>query len=276
MRTLQEALLKMENKGGAGQSLRKHLVAAGITEWEHINRSSLYDFRDAVMDSVAPSTAHTLFAVAKAFLNRYSDAVSLPEDWKEILSARNQKPMRTYLNETELKMLEDAPVHTTKQKYVKNVFLICAYTGLRVSDAINLTTENIADGYIRFVAQKTKKAGAIPLKPGLEKRIEWLAEHKDVSVTLVSYNRAVRKMCKDAGIDEEVVVFKAGKEIKGPKWMFVSSHVARISTATCLSKRGASTNDVMNILQHSNPATTNRYIIRDKMELTAPAMGFFS
>lgn len=276
MRTLQEAIDKMENRGGAGSSLRKHFVAAGIKSWEDITRTALYEFHDEVSESVAPSTARTIMAYAKGLLNRYQDEVALPKDWQKILQTKGAKPMKTYLSEDELEKFAEVHVHTNKQRLVKHLFLICAYTGLRVSDAMNLTTENIVDGNLHYVAQKTKKAGAIPLKAGLDERIRWVSEHRNLSVTVKGYNDAVRKMCKEAGIDDEVVVLKGGKEMKGPKWKFVSSHTARISTASCLNKRGVPIGDICKLLQHSGTAMTERYIVRDRVELTPRAMAFFN
>lgn len=276
MRTLQEAIVKMENKGGAGASLRKHFTAVGINGWDDINRTTLYDLVDHLHESVAPSTARTILAYAKSLFNRYCDDVELPHGWERILQVKGTKPMKTYLTESELEKFAAAHVHTHKQEFVKNIFLICAYTGLRVSDAMCLTTDNIVDGNLHYVAQKTKKAGAIPLKDGLADRIAWISDHRGITITMKSYNEAVRKMAKDAGIDSTVVVQKAGKEMRGPKWKFISSHSARISTATCLSKRGVPIGDICKLLQHSGTAMTERYIIRDRVELSQRALAFFS
>lgn len=275
MRTLQEAISKMDNKGGAGASLRKHLAASGINEWEDISRQSLYDFRDEVCEAVAPSTARTVMAYAKALLNRYQDGLNLPADWAKILSVKGAAPMKTYLNEEELEAFAKAEPRTLRQKWVQSVFLVCAYTGLRVSDAVRLTTENIVGGSLHFVAQKTKKPGAIPLKGGLERRIAWIAAHSGLSVTPAAYNNAVRQIARDAGIDAEVVVQKAGKELKGPKWMFLSSHSARISTATCLARRGVPIADISGLLQHTSQTTTMRYIVLDHIALSKEALAFF-
>lgn len=266
----------MENKGGAGRSLKKHLGAVGIERWDDITRSAMYDFADHLRENLAPSTAKTVMAYAKSLFHRYEDDVDLPAGWEKILQAKGAAPMKTYLTEAELKQFAAAPVHTYKQRLVQNLFLVCAYTGLRVSDAMRLTPENIVDGNLHYTAQKTKKAGAIPLKAGLEQRIRWIADHKTATITLAGYNAAVRKMAKAAGIDTEVVVMKAGREMRGPKWKFITSHTARISTATCLSKRGVPIGDIQVILQHSGPAMTNRYIVRDRVELSQRAMAFFN
>lgn len=265
----------MEGRGGAGQSLRKHLGAVGIVEWGDLSRSALYDLADHLRETLAPSTAKTVMAYAKSLLHRYEDEVDLPAGWEKILQAKGAAPMKTYLTEDELRRFADAPVHTYKQTLVKNLFLVCAYTGLRVSDAMNLTSENIVDGCIRFSAKKTKKVGCIPMKKGLDERIKWISEHKDMTVTIAGYNTAVRKMAKDAGIDTEVVVVKGGKERRGPKWMFLSSHSARSSCATNLVKRGASVLDTCRLLQHSGTAQTMRYLVDNRVELSERAMAFF-
>ena len=274
MRTLNETIDRMSE--GVGQTLRKHLSAVGINEWDELTRSALYELKDHLSESLAPNSQKTIMANLKSIMNRVKDEVDFPVDYAKILTVKATKPMKIYLSEEDLAKLEHVSVHTKRQEFVKNVFLICAYTGLRVGDAMNLTTQNIVGGSLHYIAQKTKKVGAIPLKSGLAERIAWVEANKEYRVTLMGYNRSIRKMCKDAGINEEVMVFKAGKEQKGPKWQFVSSHTARISTASCLNKRGVGIGDICTLLQHSGTSMTERYIIRDHVELSPTAMKFFA
>lgn len=276
MRTLQEYLERMNGSGGKGQSLKKHLSAVGIKEWADITRGSLYELRDHLADTLAPNSQRTVMANFKSLLNRVKDDVDIPKDFDKILVAKSTQPLKTYLTEEDLDKFQKVKPNTLRQEFVKNVFLICAYTGLRVSDAMHLTSDNIEGNNLHYIAQKTKKPNAIPLKPSLVERIKWISEHKEYNVSLVSYNITVRKLCKKAGIDEEVVVFKAGKEKKGPKWKFVSSHTARISMATCLDRRGVKIGDIKQLLQHSSVQITERYIVRDRIELSENAMEFFA
>ena len=51
MKTLEQTIAKMER--GAAQSLRKHLAAVGINGWEDITRSTLYDLKDHLGETVA-------------------------------------------------------------------------------------------------------------------------------------------------------------------------------------------------------------------------------
>lgn len=276
MRTLQEAIDRMENKGGQGQTLRKHLTAVGITDWEDITRSSLYEFVDHIKAELAPLTQKNVAGTLRALLNRVKDDIDIPNDFAKILAVKAQPPMKTYLSEDDLDKFAAFKPKTGKQEYIQNVFLICAYSGLRVGDAMRLTTDNVVDGNLHYIAEKTKKSNSIPLKRGLDERIKWITEHKHFATSLSWYDRAVKQICKQAGIDEDVVVYKAGKELKGPKCNFITSHTARVSTATCLDRRGVAIGDIKQLLQHSSVTITERYIVRDCVHLSSNALEFFA
>ena len=260
MKTLQETIDRINNSGGAADSLRKHLKAVGIHDWEDITREKLYDFKDHLARVLAPNSQKTVMATLKSVAKRVQDEIDFPKGYNELLNARGNKPLKTFLTEGDLAKVAAVKTHTGKQEYVRNVFLICAYTGLRVSDAVKLTMENVVGNNLHFVAKKTKKTGAIPLKPG---------------VSMTYYNRIIKQICRNAGLTEDVMVFKGGKEMRGPKWKFVSSHTARISIATDLSRRGVSTEDICQLLQHSSILTTERYIVKDRITLSDEAMKFF-
>ena len=275
MKSLQLTIDGLNSDGGADVTLRKHLEAVGIREWEDITRSRLYDLKDHLAETLAPNSQKTVMANFKSIIKRVLDEVPIPADYDKILAVKGNKPLKTYLSEMDLKKLEATQARTYNQEFVKNVFLICSYTGLRVGDATNLTSENVVGDSLHYVAQKTHKPGAIPLKPCVAERIKWLSEHQDAKCSRTYYNRAIKRLCKRAGLTDDVVVLKGGKERRGPKWMFVSSHTARISTATCLDRRGVAIGDICQLLQHSSVTTTERYIVRDHIELSEEAMKFF-
>lgn len=275
MKSLYETI---EKKMGSGaSSICKHLQAVEIKDWADLSKTTLYELRDELLETCAASSAKTTLANFASILTRYEDEIeALPADWRDILKiTKTVKPVKTYLTEAELAALEKVKTHTRKEAYILNVFLISAWTGARVSDAIRMTTENITeDGYISYIAVKTGKQSIIPMKKGLDARIRYISENP-MEVSLVAYNKAVRRLAQKAGIDSQVVVVKGGKEKRGPKWQFVSSHTARISTATCLAKRGVAVSDLKQILAHSNIQMTERYIVPTQAQLSAKAMKFF-
>ena len=277
MLSLEATINLMNNSGGAASSLRKHLKAVGVSEWSDLTRSTLYALKDYLArNGLATGTQKTVLANLKSIMGRVRDEVSFPSDYAKILSVKSNQNLKTFLTEEDLQKLSDLKVPIKTQQFVQNVFLVCAYTGLRYSDAIKLTPENIVGNNLHYVAKKTKKIGAIPLKKGLEERIYWIYNNQDAKVSKCTYNRTTRKLCKRAGIDEDVLVFKRDTEMRGPKWKFITSHSARVSTATCLSRRGVQISDIQQLLQHSSVAITEKYIVRDRIQLSSEAMAFFA
>lgn len=275
MKSLYETVY--QKTGSRARCVIKHLKAVGIKDWGDLNRSALYEFKDELLETVAANTAKVTMANLAAILNRYQDEIpGLPADWRSILKTKGSRVVKTYLTEAELGKLERVLTHTPKETFILNVFLVSAWTGARVSDAIRMTPANISeDGTsLRYVAIKTGKESILPLKRGLEVRLSYIASHPQ-EVSMNSYNKAIRRLAKKAGINTPVMVVKGGVEKKGPKWMFLSSHTARISTATCLAKRGAGIEDIRSLLAHGSILQTMRYIVQDKPQLSPKAMKFF-
>lgn len=275
MKSLYETV--SQKAGSRAASVIKHLKAVGIEGWDGLNRASLYEFRDELLETVAASTAKVTMANLASIIGRYQDELpNLPAGWRDILKAKGGKVVKTYLTEAELAKLERVLLHTSKETFILNVFLVSAWTGARVSDAIRLSPANISeDGTsLSYVAIKTGKQSILPLKRGLEARLAYIASHQQ-NVSLTAYNKAIRRLARRAGINTPVVVIKGGVEKKGPKWMFLTSHTARISTATCLAKRGAGVEDIRSLLAHSSIQQTMRYIVQDKPQLSPKAMKFF-
>jgi integrase len=275
MRTLQEAIDKMENKGGAGASLRKHLSAVGINEWGDITRASLYDFADHLHEAVAPGTAKTICAYAKSLFHRYEDDVKLPVAWEKILQVKGDTTRGTYLAPDELKRLEEVETKSATERIVLAEALIEAYTGARISDVMTFTEENFKDGYLTYTSQKTKVTATVPVSEKTQGWIRYAQEHREDEPTLMSHNRIIRRLCQRAGIDSPVKTRRGGVEKVTPKWAAVSSHSFRKSCATNMVEAGASINDAKICLGHSSCQMTERYLVSTKPNLSSRAMAYF-
>lgn len=259
MKTLSEALDTVKNTGGAGSSLRKHLSAVGITEWSHFDREHLYEFKDHLEGAVAASTARTLMLTLKAFLRRYKDCVTLPDDWGEIASAKGDKPMRTYLTPEEINRFAGVQTNTPKEELVKIECLLEAYTGARISDIMTFTAENVHGDELSYVSQKTKVAATIPISPKVLRWINYAQSHRQDEPATPNRCMIIRKLCERAGIDAPTTVFSAGETKKGPKWKFVTSHTFRISFVTNLQQSGMDLVSISRLSGHRNVAMTERY-----------------
>lgn len=275
MRTLQESIDRIQNKGGAGASLKKHLAAVGIATWEDITRTALYDLKDHLGEAVAPGTAKTVLANFKALLNRYSDQIELPGDWARILTAKGDSTRGTYLTPDELRRFESVPCHLRKERLVQVESLIEAYTGARLSDVLTFTEENFHDGYLTYTSRKTKVTATVPISEKTKGWIAYAQNHREDEPTLAGRNIIIRRIAKRAGLCAPVKTRRGGVEKVSPKWEVISSHCFRRSCATNLVIAGATLTEARLCLGHTNEAMTSRYVVASRPTLSAKAMAYF-
>lgn len=275
MKPLYESIDRAASNKGQAASVKKHLAAVGITDWEDLTKSNLYELRDHLNELVAPNTAKTIMASLKSILHRYEEDVELPKGWEDVVTARGEKPQKTYLTQKEIEAFSEVQTRGEIERYVKACFLVSCWTGMRVSDAKNITPENIKDGTLSYVSEKTGILSVMPAKPGLWEQIRIIQERK-TEMYLATYNDAVRRLARRAGINETVKIHRAGKTETMPKWAALSSHSGRVSIATCLADAGVSLIDTSRILGHTSTSMTERYVVKTKPNLSARAMRFFA
>lgn len=273
MKTLEQTIAKMER--GAAQSLRKHLAAVGINEWEDINRSSLYELKDHLGEAVAASTAKQVLSNLRAVMNRVKDEIDFPADFAKILAVKGDTCRATYLTPEELRKFEAVKVKGAKARLVQVEFLIEAFTGARISDVMGFTAENFAGGYLTYTSKKTKVTATVPVSEKTRGWILYAQEHRDEEPTLMSRNRIIRRIAKEAGIDTPVKTRHGGVEKVTPKWEVLTSHCGRRSCATNLVAAGASLTEARFTMGHSSESMTSRYVCESKPNLSAKAMRYF-
>lgn len=274
MKPLYESIDKAASNKGQAASVKKHLAAVGINDWCDLTKSNLYDLRDHLSESVAPNTAKTILASLKSILHRYEEDVELPRGWEGVVTAKGEKPQKTYLTQKEIEAFAEVDTRGEVERYVKACFLVSCWTGMRVSDAKRITPENIKEGTLSYVSEKTGILSVMPAKPGLWDQIAIIQE-REGDMYLATYNDALRRLARRAGINEPVKVHRAGHTETLPKWAALSSHSGRVSIATCLSNAGASLTDIKNTLGHTSTSMSERYIVPTRANLSAKAMKFF-
>lgn len=173
-----------------------------------------------------------------------------------------------YLNETELRQmfeidLNDKPQHNK----ARDLFLIGAYTGLRVSDYNNIKKQNIKTiqgvKMLTIKTQKTSKEVAIPLHPIVNVIIE---RHKEnlPKMSEQKLNQYIKEVAEWCGIDstEHTTQTKGGKKItkRVQKFDLVKSHTARRSFCTNAYLMDMPTLDIMAISGHTSEKTFLNYI----------------
>jgi integrase len=182
-----------------------------------------------------------------------------------------------YLNLEELdKIFKLNLTHLPKQDQARDLFLIGAYTGLRVSDFNNLNENNIfTNNGILFLRIKPKKDTKdkeviIPLRPEVKAIFKKHNNKPPKTMPDQHINYKIKDVCESAGIDEAVYKeqTRSGEKVKIKKLKFemVKTHTARRSFCTNAYLSGMPTIDIMQISGHTSEKTFLNYIKADALQ----------
>lgn len=196
-----------------------------------------------------------------------------------------------YLNQLELKQFKEADlssfnflittsgirINRKKLERARDLFLISAYTGLRVQDFTRLSVENfIAQNgatYLVIETQKTKKTVAIPLHPVVKEILKKRDGNPPEGMPNQHVNYALKKIGEIAGIDENFkkTITKAGKRISTyqKKYKLITNHTGRRSFCTNAYLSGMATVDIMAISGHGSEKIFYKYIKADHLQKAA-------
>lgn len=270
--TLKEAFMA---KYPAYENILKMFEAANLCEatWENLTKVRLQKFIDYMNERLSPNSVNQYAAKLKAVLNLYSDEVMLPRGYAKVLTPRKVASTAVYLTEEELQKLIAYKPHNQREEYVRDVFVICCYGGMRHSDAVNLNESNISGNTLQYVSIKTKIHSVVPLKPIVR---EYILNRPLIEIDDTTYNRIIRNICHKCGITDKVKVFKAGKEMEGEKWQYVTSHAGRRTFASLLYLRGVDLYSISKMMGHSSTTMTENYICADIKTDSKELMGYFN
>lgn len=119
----------------------------------------------------------------------------------------------------------------------RDIFVFQSNVGMRAGDMYELTTSNIVNGAIEYVANKTKDEHGQTIRVPLSTQAREIIKRYQSStrvellpfVSIQKYNVAIKKMLKLAGIDRIVTVLNPTTRIEEqrPIWEVASSHMAR-------------------------------------------------
>ncbi|WP_034891638.1 site-specific integrase [Gillisia sp. Hel_I_29] len=161
---------------------------------------------------------------------------------------------RAFLNEAELKSIENYHFNKLTHQQTRDVFIFSCYTGLSWIDAKNLKPENIVIGidgrkWIFTAREKTEKPVKIPILPKAMEIIKKYAVHAECSGCLlpVYSNQKTNEYLKQIAIS-----IKLKKKL--------TFHVARHTFATTVTlSKGIPIETVSKLLGHSKLSTTQVY-----------------
>lgn len=287
---LQDALDKM----GTGEILTagKKRYTQGYLKTAGLTLRNLQKF-DSNMSVVTLDTYHRFISWCqkKNFSINYIGAQV--KNWKILGKAATNDPIYSdpefkkvseettdiYLTEQEIERMMKADVPNTCV-LARDWFIIQCCTGLRVSDLVRLSNDNLFQGTISIITQKTGEKVAIPVHRFVK---AILKKYKGFPppVTDVEINREIKKVAKKAKITGKVLysINKGGRRVdeQFEKWELTSSHTARRSFVTNARKNGVPDSIVMKLAGIRSPGTMKRYdrLTSDEAARIAAGLDFF-
>jgi integrase len=182
-----------------------------------------------------------------------------------------------YLNKAELDRILELQLNDEKLDCVRDIFIICCYTGLRISDMSRLLRKDTQvifeeDGVLYFNLRqaKTSKPVIIPLNSTVKKIIEKYEGNLPNYIHQNTINIHIKSICKRAKINDDYTFTRTvgGKliEITQPKYKLVSCHTARRTFCTNAYKASIPIQDIMSVSGHKSERVFLSYVKVDKIE----------
>lgn len=264
-------LLKYPRYYGLIERIRR--VIGRFPEWEDFTRQNIRDIVEHLKNNCCSSSARTYTAMIRSVLNYNREIANIPcKDFENELRVKNEPHVAIFLTVDELNKLERFKPENEREDVILAQFLVGCYTGARHSDILCMNEDNIQGKYITYVSKKTKTPATIELKKGLP-RLLGIAVAREYSES--TFNDTIKDICRKAGIDGKVKVFKAGKSLTGKKFQFVTSHTARRSFASNLAAFGVSIREIQLRMGHTSTTMTERYILAPVNKLPESAREYF-
>lgn len=244
--------------------------------WEGLTKSKLMDFVGYMLENVAQSSARRYAAMLKAVMNKYSDVIDLPRGWEDILSVKKDVSQHVYLDADEINRVIEYVPKSEVEKTAKESFLLGLLTGSRYSDYTNFTMDNIQDGYLVYISQKTHVEARVPICPAIIRILEEKQLNGWKEMSEPTFNDNIRHICKASGVNKNIKLYHRGKYKVQEKWQYIASHSARRSFATNLYLLGVDLYSISKMMGHTSVTMTEGYICCGLRTLSPKVMEYFN
>lgn len=226
-----------------------------------------------------PNSAGRHVANIKHFLAKAAKAGYSKNLWFADFKGGKNEVFDVYLTPAELaKLWELELTDTPVLDKARDLFLVGCFTGLRVSDYAKVKRSAMVGKNFKIYMQKTRKHVLIPVHVKVE---QVLNKYNGAlpDVTRQHLNRAIKRVCKLAGITAKVeatVTTAGGTAVTStkPKYQLITTHTARRSYATNAHQNGVPLHLISSILGHSTIAQTEKYLKITSEEKAAEAQKY--
>lgn len=227
--------------------------------FDDINYAFCEDFIEWMSNKdLCANTRGSHVKFVKAAMNEaFKNKLHTNEDFRTFRKEMEQVDA-VYLTNEEVTKIAELPL-CGSHALARDIFIIGCHTGMRFSDYSRLSMNDISDGVIHFITQKCKTPVDIPAHPRV---LAILNKYGGTlpSITSQRFNMYIKDVCKEAGINESILIRKGGRHVRYEKWEIVSSHTARRTGLTNMYKAGIPTYRCMMISGHKTEQVFLTYL----------------
>lgn len=244
-----------------------------IPEWGDLTKPNLAEYKRYLLTKVARNSAAAYLSQLAAIMTIHEDDIPA-KNFRAAIALKKEPSQHVALTEDEVAMIHRYAPLSTVEADIKRAFMLECLCGARSCDIARITVDNIENGWLTYVSQKTKTETSVPVHKLL---LEYLLEpvHKtDYKRAVV--NRVIKRICRKCGITQMVKLYTQGKWQIRPKYELVGSHTARRSFATQLAQRNVPVPTISKLMGHSDVKMTSKYICVDSRNIGDDAMAFFN
>lgn len=184
-------------------------------EFDRIDQDLMADFVAYLQSlNLAANTISDKVMRLKAVMNAANDRELTNNKKYKAFKCAMESNFSIALNESELDRLYGFDFsYNPKLEKARDIFLIGCWTGLRFSDFTRIRKENIRDGMLTIVQQKTNESVTIPLHPVFLRIWEKYNGLLPSKISAASFDRYLKKLCQKAGLVDHVLksITKGGK-----------------------------------------------------------------
>lgn len=261
--------------------MRAAMEVSNVT-FDDITTTNLTKVKDYLLDdpNTSNSSVKTYMAVITATCNVLAvDGMIRPINMRMVGNIKADKTENVALTEQEVKLFVDyynrlytQPNHQCT-KDVLTLFLIEMFTGARSCDCENFKREDIDDGILSYVSQKTHTLTHVPVHSMLPKLLSRIPKKEYSRMTKC---RVIKRTAEKLGITQKEKRNYHGVLKYRPRYEYLGSHSARRTFISLLLDKGVPVATVSKMAGHNSVDMTMRYYCSDKLNLCEAAMSFFN
>jgi integrase/recombinase XerD len=234
-----------------------------ITDTAQLTKKDTEEYLYHLKQTQKETTTNRRLSSVKNLFEYLLDHKIIPENYaKGIRQAKIVRAKPRYLTVEQYKSLLDAASQHPQGLMYKTIIKILANTGLRISELLNLTSDDVQGKDIFYIVGKGKKERPVEISGSLKEDIQnYIIARKKIAVKVpyLFISTWKRKLSADRVQSAfRILAAKAGLTIK------VTPHILRHSFATWLNDEGIDIKTIQELLGHSSITTTQIYTHIDR------------